>query len=295
MKLLKYLVLFFTFLFSFSYFSSFAAPSINDIWWNGIGYEGLNNKVNKDSSLIDNVRNLFFPSNKNWAIWDSLRTILVGILVIFFIRAGALFVLNAWDEGELKKAKLNIVYLFYGAFLIFASTWLLWTVLNVWWESVTASDVLKHTKSDILVNILVFFKTLAYFVAFVMVVYYGFKIMQAQEKEDKIKAGKTWALNVILALIWLKILDYLYYIAQQSNFRWEAQNFLTATWKVLGWILWVIIILALIYSGVLLVTSRWNEEAMKKAKTIIRNVFLVIFIVFLFIVIVYDIVKNLNF
>jgi hypothetical protein len=70
---------------------------------------------------------------------------------------------------------------------------------------------------------------LAYYAAFVMMVYYGYKIMQAQEKEDKIKAGKTGVLNVILALIAIKVLDYLYYIAQQSDFKSQAQSFLTST------------------------------------------------------------------
>ena len=42
--------------------------------------------------------------------------------------------------------------------------------------------------------------------------------MQAQEKEDKIKQARSGAINVILALIAIKVLDYVYYIAQNADF-----------------------------------------------------------------------------
>ena len=296
MKIFKYLLIliisifsFFLFLVSSSYSS---APSIDNIW-KGIWYNLEQVKANE--KLENNIKKLFFPSSRGnwWTIWNSLRIWLVWLLILFFIRAGLLFVLKAWDEWELKKAKTNLLYIFYGAFLIFWATWILWTVLNVWWHT-SASSIVEKTKWDILVGILIFFKNLAYYAAFIMVTYYWYKLMQAQEKEDKIKAWKNGILNVIIALIAIKVLDYLYYIAQQSDFRDQAQSFLSSTWKLLWWVLGSIIIFVLIYAGVLLVTSRWNEEAWKKAKNIIRNVFLIVFIIFLFIVIVYDITKNLN-
>jgi len=42
--------------------------------------------------------------------------------------------------------------------------------------------------------------------------------MQAQEKEDKIKQARSGAINVILALVAIKVLDYIYYIAHNSDF-----------------------------------------------------------------------------
>ena len=267
---------------------SFAVPSFENtnklkkVWYN------LSLHVSRNASLENNIRNLFFPSAKSWwLIWDNLKIIAVWLLFIFLVRAWSLLVMNADDEGELKKAKLNLLYILYGAFLIFASVWLLWSsILDIWWDATTWQKVLVNVQNKVIWNILIFFKSAAYFVAILMMVYYWIKIIKAQEKEDKIKAARTWALNIILALVAIKVLDYIYYIAQKSSFKSDALNFLTATGNVLWWILWVLLILAILYSAILLVTSRWNEEAWKKAKITIRNVFLVIVVVFLFIAIV---------
>lgn len=290
----KILLTIWLFMLSLFSFQTFSAPNFWDIqqstiWWYHIY------TISKNNSLYGNLVALFFPSSWGFwgAIWNKLKTIFVGLLFIFIIRAGALFVLNANDDGELKKAQSNFLYLLYWTFLLFGSVWLLWTVLHVWWET-TASATIIATQNNIIWKILIFFKSAAYYVAVILVVYYGYKIMQAQEKEDKIKTARAWALNVIIALVAIKVLDYIYYIAQTSNFWSKATNLISSIWIVLGWILWVIIILVLIYAGFLLISSRWNEEAMKKSKTIIRNVFLVVFVLFLFIVIVFDLVRNFS-
>ncbi len=275
---------------------SFAAPSFEGIKTNDFGYNNwLSWSINKNNTLKKNIMNLFFPSSSwGWIIWNKLRDISVWLLFVFFLWAWALFVLNADDDGELKKAKSNLLYLFYWAFLIFGSIWLLWSVLNVWGDTTTASSTVIGTQNWIIWSILIFFKSAAYYIAFIMMVYYWFKMMQAQEKEDKVKTARTWVLNIILALIAIKVLDYIYYIAQSNSFVSSGSDFITWAGKILGWILWVLIILVLIYAWFLLITSRWNEEAMKKSKNIIRNVFLWIFIIFLFIVIVFDLTKNFS-
>jgi len=283
---------------------SFAVPSLNSIadkkfWYNKwfITWDKWYNKnliISRNKSLKDNIMELFFPSSSwGWILWNKLRDVAVWLMFIFFLWAWALFVLNADDDGELKKAKSNILYLFYWAFLIFGSIWLLWSILNVWWNT-NGWNIVLSTQNNIIWGILIFLKSAAYYIAFIMMVYYGFKMMQAQEKEDKIKTARTWVLNIILALIAIKVLDYIYFIAQSDSFVSSGSNFMAWAGKILGWILWVLIILILIYAWSLLITSRWNEEAMKKSKNIIRNVFLWIFVLFLFIVIVYDLVKNFS-
>jgi len=277
---------------------SLAAPSF-DLNWNSVKDLGYSNSfkwvVSSKQSLADNIYALFFPSTtwNWWVLFDKFKIIAIGLAVLFIIRGGAMFLLYADDENELKQAKLNILYMGYGAFLIFGAAWILWKVLWVWADTNTTNAVLA-TQNTIIGWILIFFKSMAYYLAIILMVYYGFQIMKAQEKEDKIKTAKTWVLNVIIALIAIKVLDYIYYIAQWSNFLQEWSSFISWIWKILGWVLWVVIILALLYSAILLITSRWNEESWKKAKTIVRNVFLVIFVLFLFIVIVFDMFKNFS-
>jgi len=272
----------------------FAVPSLSSLsdthnWYSSTLW------VEKDNTLKQNIMELFFPSSNGWwRIWTKLMYIFTWLVFIFFLWAWALFVLNADDDWELKKAKSNILYLFYWSFLIFWSVWLLWNVLNIWWNWTTASWVITATQNNIIWTILIFFKSLAYYIAFILIVYYGFKMMQAQEKEDKVKTAKNWILNIILALIAIKVLDYIYYIAQTSSFVSKWSSLIVWTWKVLAWSLWVIIILSLLYAAWLLITSRWDAESMKKSKNIIRNVFLAVFVIFLFIVIIFDLVKNFS-
>ena len=291
----KILLSIWLFILSLVSFQTFAVPSFSSISAQNVWWYTDNLWVSSNQSLYDNMVALFFPSSwGSWgAIWNKLQTIFVGLLFVFIVWAGALFVLWANNDGELKKAKSNLLYIIYWTFLIFGAIWLLWTTLHVWWAT-NASDTVLNTQNGIIWPILIFFKSAAYYVAIIFVVYYGYKIMQAQEKEDKIKAGRAWALNVITALIAIKVLDYIYYIAQEASFWKDASKFIASIWTVLGWVLWVVIVIVLIYAGFLLITSRWNEEAMKKSKTIIRNVFLVVFILFLFIVIVFDLVKNFS-
>jgi len=295
LKKLIFIVL--TLILSF-FWISFGAPSFNNemIWTWDIWYaKSFDWKVTSEKSLADNIYALFFPStNWNWwAIFTKIKFIAVWLAFLFLIRAGAMFLLYADDENELKKAKMNIIYMFYGAFLIFWAAWLLGKVLRVWADT-NATNAVLSTQNNIIWWILLFFKWLAFYVAILMMIYYWYKIVQAQEKEDKIKQARTWLLNIILALVAIKVLDYVYYISQQKNFLQTWSSFLSWFGKILWWVLWVLIVIALLYSAALLITSRGNEEAWKKSKTIIRNVFLVIFIVFLFIVIVFDMIKNFS-
>ncbi len=275
---------------------SYSAPAFNADWMGkDIWYTESFEKVSSYKTLKDNIRSIFFPDTTwKWGkLFDKLRIVAIWLAFLFIVRAWAMFVLYADDESELKKAKINMVYIIYWAFLIFWAAWILWKTLNVWSET-NATQVVSHTQNGVIWTILIFLKSFAYYLSVILMIYYWYSMMSAQEKEDKIKAAKTWVLNIILALIAIKILDYIYLIAQNNTFVTKWSNFILWTWKILWWILWVVIILALLYSAVLLISSRWNEESWKKAKTIVTNVFLVIIVLFMFIVIVFDLFKNFS-
>jgi hypothetical protein len=62
--------------------------------------------------------------------------------------------------------------------------------------------------------------------AIIFLVVYGYRIMAATDQEDKLKTAKTGILNIILALIAIKVIDYLYYIASIPSFGSDAANFI---------------------------------------------------------------------
>jgi hypothetical protein len=57
----------------------------------------------------------------------------------------------------------------------------------------------------------------------------------------------------------------------------------------LGWVLGSVFVLALFYAGYLMIASSGKEDAMKKAKSVIVNIFIISAVIFLFLLIVYQI------
>jgi hypothetical protein len=67
-----------------------------------------------------------------------------------------------------------------------------------------------------------FLKAAAFFAAIIFMVYYGYRMMNSFDREERLKNARTGILNVIMALIFIKIIDYLYYIAQIGDFKNQA-------------------------------------------------------------------------
>lgn len=252
--------------------------------------------IKRDRSITENIQNLFYPSTTKsdpacsiatgGILWDAVKVITFGLIFLFTAIIGMNFLLNGAEAG--KKAASNFIYLGYGAFLVYGSVWILGYVLNV--PSVQGSaELVNNLQNNLFLQILSFFKVLAFFIAIFMMVFTGFKIMSALDKEDKIKAGRTWLVNIIVALVFVKIVDYAFYIAQSVNFASKASALVLDAAKILWWVLGIVFVLALIYNGYLLFTSNGDEKAFTKVKWILMNIFLVSVVLFFFLLIIYQI------
>ena len=76
-------------------------------------------------------------------------------------------------------------------------------------------------------------KAAAFFVAVIMVVYYGIQIIRAYEKEDKLKEAKNGIINVFASLVFIKVIDYVFYIATQSTFKSKIVELIISTSKIM--------------------------------------------------------------
>ncbi len=295
----KNLWLFLLGLFSLISLSNFAmaAPSFSDVTSNINTWDNNDLTISKDNTLEENIKSLFYPYHDSPysynQIWQVLRIAWVWILIIFLIRAGALFILWAWDEGKVKKARMNFIYILYWAFLFFGATWILWSALNVGRVQGT-SELIENFQNEWIFQILAFFKGFAFFVAIVMIAYYWFRIMQAYENEEKIKEWRTGIINVLLALVFIRVIDYLYYIAQAWNFKNDAWNLIINISKVMGYILWILLVISVLYAWTSLVLSKWNPEKRKKAKWAIQTVLIVTVLVFLFLLIIHQVLSDIQ-
>ena len=113
--------------------------------------------------------------------------------------------------------------------------------------------------------------------------------MAAMDKADKVKTAQKWILNVIIALVLIKIIDYIYYIAQSPAFASKAGDLIINVAIVLWYVLGAVLVAAIFYAGFLLITSSGSEDTMKKARSVAINIVIVAAVVFLFLLIVYQI------
>lgn len=255
--------------------------------------------IDVNASLMDNIRRLFYPNpiafpgcaSSRWGLLrDVIRVLWGAVLFIFLLRNGISFVLNAGDEEKLSTAKKSILYILYGAILFFGSTWIL-SAINIGDMSGT-TEFAQNLENNVLFQALAIFKTAAFFAAIIMIIIYGFRFMAAHEEEEKIETAKSGLLNVIIALVLIKIIDYVFYIASTPSFTESASQFIIQIAKVLWRILWWAIMWSVIYAGFLLLTSAGDEERIAKAKNLIFTIFLVWVVVFLFLLIIYQIFKE---
>jgi len=253
--------------------------------------------IDRNLTLMQNIENLFYPNQvASWAcgataggqLWDVVRALGFIVLFIFLVVTWVNFIMHAKEADGAKKAVSSIIYIGYGAFLVFWVTWILWTVLNignVQWST----QLVNSIQNSLFLQILSFFKILAFFFAIIMLVVSGFRMMSAMDKSDKVTIARKWAINVVIALALIKIVDYVFYIAQTPAFGTKAADMIVNVAIVLGRVLGWLFVLALFYAGYLLITSWWKADTWKKAKWIIVNIFIISAVVFLFLLIVYQI------
>lgn len=255
--------------------------------------------IDRNIPLMDNVKNLFYPSQiapTSWCsagsqggqLWILIRALGFIILFIFLVITWVNFIMSAKEPDGAKKAFSSLIYILYGAFLVFWVTWILGTVLNIG-DIQGSGQLIDRVQNSLFLQILSFFKVLAFFAAIIMLVVSGFRMMSAMDKSDKVTIARKWAINVVIALVFIKIIDYIFYIAQTPSFGTKAADMIVNVAVVLGWVLGSLFVLALFYAGYLMITSSGKEEAFKKAKSIIINIFVIALVVFLFLLIVYQV------
>lgn len=296
-------------------FSYAAAPSFNDNFANyltdatpdkyGRVETVFNLGVDRNLSLMDNIKRLFYPStvsftDANWNLvaawgnlWTLIRSLWFIILFVFLTVTWINFIMNAKESDGPKKAFSSLIYILYGAFLVFWVTWILGTVLNiggVQWSG----QLIDRVQNGLFLQILSFFKVLAFFAAIIMLVVSGFRMMSAMDKSDKVTIARKWAINVVISLVFIKVIDYIFYIAQTPSFGIKAADMIVNVAVVLGWVLWSLFVLALLYAGYLMITSSGKEEAFKKARWIIVNIFVIALVIFLFLLIVYQVFNEFS-
>ena len=255
-------------------------------------------KVNKNNTLRENIKLMFYPKTKdeNSVIYVVIRDMTLWIMIIFFVVAWASLLLNKKPE-ESKKHLASLLYIMIWWVLVYAANWLFGDVFNFWNEgdefTSELGEGLEWFKESLIWR--VFFlvlsaiKAAAFFLAIIMTVVTGFKVMAAGEWEKWKKLVK-WLINVVVALMVIKWVDFIYYLAADSeNFVNNASDFIINVAKVFGYLYWIVTVIMVIVAWYLFITDGWSWANFKKATNIIINILLSALVLFGFLLITYQI------
>ena len=263
--------------------SSGSSERLYNIWW-----------VSWKKTLKQNIEALFFPPIETgtwWALWNVLRYAGMILVFIFILYSGIQLIMSMWKPDKLKSAVTNLLYVLIGSFLFFWAMWIFSSVFNINSLQGTSGVSENLTSATWLpFFILSFLKWAAFFVAIVYIVSIWFQLMNPSNWEswNGKKLVKKLG-NVIFALVAIKVVDFLYYIASQKTFASDAGNFIIQVAKFLAYLSGIVMVIMIIYSGYLLIVDGWKWENFKKAKNNLINILLAIIALFFFLFILYQI------
>ena len=278
------------------------APTYEENFSSELGdYVLKSSKFNVDpnkKSLKRNIVSLFYPVDlgTTWSeaskIYQIIRGITLWIMVIFFVRAWASLLLNKKPE-DTRKNLYSLLYILLWWIFVFWANRLFWDVFHFNSDQLTTGEWLKWFTDTLIWK--VFFvvlsaiKAAAFFLAIIMTVITWFKVMAAGEWEKGKKLVK-WLINVVVALLVIKWVDFVYYLAaDSSNFVANASNFIINIAKLFGYLYWVVTVIMVIVAWYLYITDGWSWSNFKKASNVLINILLSALVLFGFLLIVYQI------
>ena len=256
--------------------------------------------VESKKTLKQNITDMLYPSaskGNDSKIYDVVKGATLWVMILFIVWAGASLLISWKKPEEAKKHLYSLLYILLGGVFIYGASWLFWNVLSFGNDALTnrseggigwVADVFVW-KGSVLFVVLSAVKAFAFFLAIIMIVITWFKVMAAWDW-DKWKKLVKWLINVIVALLIIKWVDFIYYLAADGgNFVAKSSDFIINVAKVFGWIYWVIVVLMVIIAGYLYVTDGWSWSNFKKASNVLVNILLSGLVLFSFLLITYQI------
>ena len=247
--------------------------------------------VDTNKDLETNIRNLFYPDAMNSGVLaEVMKALAIGIILIYIVFAGVQLVTHGRDPEELKKALQNLGYITMGAILIYGAGRLFGDVLVL--SKIQGiggvSGALVDGNRSLFFQLLTFLKGLAFFYAILMIVVTGFRVISAADA-DKSKKLIRGVLNVIGALVIMKVVDFVYYIAGSQNFAAEATILILSAAKFFGYLYGAAAVLMVFYAGYSFLTDGGWGDGFKRAKNILINILVSGLVLFGFLLILYQI------
>lgn len=272
---------------------TYAAPSFDNNfltpmqeWWDGI--LKMDN-VSPNDDILTNLQHILYPGANTPTLWIIQDIALLLIIAVIAFEWAKLLIKGKNGEDITWSLK-NIWYIALGGVFVWWASWLFSSVFLM--PNTTTLDTFTKQITDgkwsLWFEILSLLKTWAFFFAIIMMVYTGFKVVHAWDWEK----GKTiakWIINILVAIIIIKGVDYIYSIAASENFIQELTDLIKKVAKICGYLYGAAATLLVIFAWYSLVTDNGSWEGMKKAKNRLINLAVSWLVLFWFFLIVYQI------
>jgi hypothetical protein len=231
---------------------------------------------------VNHIKNIWF--NILWTI----KLILEWLLVIFIVYVWAQMIYSMWsDEENLSKAKRQLRYSIVALLFINMPGSLyntfhkqdhetLWQASNVnwfqWWNTNLFFDWFNfgYTFWD---QVVWFLEVMIFAIAVIIIIYEWLKLISSRWREERVTEAKNKIVYSILALVFVWIIEawktfaFDFKVSRVTNIFWELADLALF---FAGPIAFFFLTLAAYYY----ITSAWDEEKVKKAKSIVINTIL---------------------
>lgn len=233
--------------------------------------------------VIDDVNNVWF------SLLTRLKIILEWLMVIFLVFVWIQMIISMWsDEEKLSSSKrqlrfvlialvfINIPWTLYDSFKkdspgvidITAWTSISWyTDSTLDWNMFLNPDIFGYTLNT---QIIWFIKVIIFGLAVFYIVMEAIVIMTARWREEKVTEAKNKIFYWILALIFVWVIE----LWLKFVYGWDlddAKNIFYSLSDLALFFAWPTAIFFLSLASYYYITSSWDEEKIKKAKTIVVN------------------------
>ena len=223
--------------------------------------------------------------NEKWlSILHIFKTALQWILLIFIIYIGIQMVISMWtDEDKLTKWKNQLWYSLV-AIMFINIPWTIYKVIH----SESSVDISKERNwstddpsilinnqwswwlSDLLNNIVWFIEVIIFWIAIFTIVMHWIKIMSARWREEEVTKAKSKILYSLIAWIFVWFIE----AWRRLAISWDIVEWWKLFWKFSEIALlfaWPVAIFFLTLAWYYYITANWEEDRVKKAKSIIVN------------------------
>jgi len=263
--------------------------------------------------------NKFIGSLKQWEVWIKYLLVKVAkdLKTIFYILAWIYLLVMIFrllftdnTEEEVDKFKKWVTWVTMWIVLM----QIVYTFIYYLYDK-NVTENLAYDLIDKLINPLIsLLETVASFFFLAIAIYAFFRIITAAWDEEKIK---TWKKSIIYAIVWFIIIKFARKIVEvtygtlntgcQTGFwfnfiSWSCLVDAKISWftaiivQIINWInsfVWIIMLIMIMYAWSLVLLSAWDEDKLKKAKSIILYVILwMVLLVFNYLILTFFLIPD---